>query len=159
MFLPLLCPGTILASAHSSELPAKLLLAPLVWVHRGNLVPPLQPLYDGHYAVLRLPGTGSTITVATDAVPVPSTGTATEVGPLTSSPPSRGQSSGGALWAPAFTPGDGQTSWVYSSNPVLHLYISCYVTLNKPVLSYLLLRLLPQYYYYACREHYDLKYS
>jgi hypothetical protein len=37
------------------------------------------------------------------------------------------------LWTPAYTPGDGQTSWVYSNNPVLHLYISCYVTVNKPV--------------------------
>jgi hypothetical protein len=47
-------------------------------------------------------------------------------------------------WTPAYTPGDGQTSWVYSTNPVLHLYmyISCYVTVNKPVLSYLLLCLL-----------------
>jgi hypothetical protein len=44
-----------------------------------------------------------------------------------------------------YTPGDGQTSWVYSNNPVLHLYISCYVTVNKPVLSYLSLRLLPQF--------------
>jgi hypothetical protein len=90
-----------------------------------------------------MPGTGGAITGATDAVPVPSTGTATEVGPLTSSPPSRGQSSGRALWTPADTPGDGQTSWVDSSNPVLHPYISCYVTVNKPVLSYLLMRLLP----------------
>jgi hypothetical protein len=76
--------------------------------------------------------------------PVPSTGTATEVGPLTSSPAGRGQSLGGALWTPAYTPGDGQTSWVYSTNSVLHLYISCYVTVNKPVLSYLLLCLLLQ---------------
>jgi hypothetical protein len=70
--------------------------------------------------------------------------TTTEVGPLTSSPPGRGQSLGGGLWTPAYTPGDGQTSQVYSNNPVLHLYISCYVTVNKPVLSYLSLRLLPQ---------------
>ncbi len=40
---------------------------------------------------------------------------------------------------------DDQTSWVYSSNPVQFLYISCYVTANKLVLSYLLLRFLPQY--------------
>ncbi len=50
------------------------------------------------------------------------------------------------LWTPAYTPGDGQTSRVYSNNPVLHLYISCYVTVNKTVLSYLLLRLLPQWW-------------
>ncbi len=36
-----------------SELPAELLSAPLIWVGRGGLVPPLQPLYDGPYAVLR----------------------------------------------------------------------------------------------------------
>ncbi len=40
----------------------------------------------------------------------------------------------------------GQTSWVYSSNPVQFLYISCYVTVNKLVLSYLLLHLLPQWW-------------
>ncbi len=76
-------------------------------------------------------------------VPVLSTGTATEVGSLTSSPPSRGQSLGVALWTSAYTIGDSQTSGVYFNNPVLHLYISCYVTVNKLVLSYLLLRLLP----------------
>jgi hypothetical protein len=32
---------------------------------------------------------------------------------------------------------------VYSNNYVLHLYIGCYVTVDKLVLSYLLLRLLP----------------
>jgi hypothetical protein len=35
-----------------SELPAELLSALLVWVRRGSLVPPLQPLYNGPYAVL-----------------------------------------------------------------------------------------------------------
>ncbi len=35
-----------------NELPGELLSAPLVWVHRGGVIPPLQPLYDGHYAVL-----------------------------------------------------------------------------------------------------------
>jgi hypothetical protein len=90
------------------------------------------------------PGTGGAITGAIDAVPVLSTGTVTEVGPLTSSPPGRGQSSGGALWTPAYTSGDGQTSRVFSNYPVLHLYISFYVTVNKPVLSCLLLHLLPQ---------------
>jgi hypothetical protein len=66
-----------------------------------------------------MPGTSGAITGATEGVPVSSTGTAKEVGPLTSSPPGRGQSSGGALWTPAYTPGDGQTSRVYSNNPVL----------------------------------------
>jgi hypothetical protein len=36
-----------------SELPADLLNARLVWVRRGSMVPPLHPLYDGPYAVLR----------------------------------------------------------------------------------------------------------
>ncbi len=36
----------------SSKLPAKLLSTPHVWVHRGGVVPPLQLLYDGPYAVL-----------------------------------------------------------------------------------------------------------
>jgi hypothetical protein len=36
-----------------SELPAEVLSAPLVWVCRGGVVPPLQPLYDGPYVVLR----------------------------------------------------------------------------------------------------------
>ncbi len=35
-----------------SELPAQLLSAPLVWVCRGGLIPPLQPLYNSPYAVL-----------------------------------------------------------------------------------------------------------
>ncbi len=73
----------------------------------------------------------------------PSTGTPKEVGPLTSSSSSRGQISGGALWRAAYTPGDSQTSPAYSSNPVQYLYISCYLIANKPVLSYLLLPLLP----------------
>ncbi len=75
-----------------------------------------------------MPGTDGTITGATDAVPVRSMGIATEVGRLTSSPPGQGQSSGRALWTRAYTPGNGQTSWVYSTNPVLHQYISCFVT-------------------------------
>jgi hypothetical protein len=37
----------------SDELPSDLLSAPLVWVHRGGVIPPLQLLYKGPYAVLR----------------------------------------------------------------------------------------------------------
>ncbi len=36
-----------------SELPSELLSVPLVWLRRGGPVPPLQPLYDNPYAVLR----------------------------------------------------------------------------------------------------------
>ncbi len=91
-----------------------------------------------------MPGTGGAFTASTDAVPVSSTDTAQEIGPLTSSPPSRGQSSGGALWRAAYTPADRLTRWVYSITLVQYLYISCYLSVNKPVLSYLLSRLLPQ---------------
>ncbi len=35
-----------------------------------------------------------------------------------------------------YTPVDGETNWVYSNNPVQYLYMKCYVTVNKPVLSY-----------------------
>ncbi len=52
-----------------------------------------------------MPGIDGAITGSTEAVPVLSTVTATEVRPLTSSPSSWGQSSGGALWRPAYTPG------------------------------------------------------
>jgi hypothetical protein len=58
-----------------------------------------------------MPGTGGAFTASTDAVPVSSTGTTQEVRPLTSSPPSRGQSSGGALWRAGYTPADRLTSW------------------------------------------------
>ncbi len=36
-----------------NELPGELLSAPLVWVRQGGVIPPLQPLYNGPYAVLR----------------------------------------------------------------------------------------------------------
>ncbi len=99
-----------------------------------------------------MPGTGGAFTGATDAVPDPSTGTAQEVGPLTSSPPSRGQSSGGALWTPANIPSR-RSDWsnVLQLTFAVHvqcLYISWYVTVNKPVLSYLSLCLLPQYFFF-----------
>ncbi len=91
-----------------------------------------------------MPGTGGAFTASTDAVPISSTGTAPEVGPLTSSPPSRGQSSGGAPWRAGYISGDHLTNWVYATTCVQYLYISCYLLDNKPELSYLLLCLLPQ---------------
>jgi hypothetical protein len=42
-----------LPSKLPSELPAELLSIPLIWVCHGGMVPPLQPLYDGPYAVVR----------------------------------------------------------------------------------------------------------
>ncbi len=90
------------------------------------------------------PGTGGAFTASTDVVPIPSTGAAPEVGPLTSSPPSRGQSLGGALWRAVYAPGEGQTSPAYSIHSVQYLYINQLLSVNKPVLLYLLLFLLPQ---------------
>ncbi len=49
----------------------------------------------------------------------------------------------GALWRAAYAPGDGQISPAYSSQPVQCLYINCLLSVNKPVLSYLLLHLVP----------------
>ncbi len=89
-----------------------------------------------------MPGTGGAITP---------TGTATEVGSLTSSPPSRGQSSGepcGHLPTPQLTV---LPVGVYSITVVQYLYISCYLSDNKPVLSYLLLHLLP--HTFLCYTH------
>ena len=48
-----------------NELPGDLLSAPLVWVRRGGVVPPLQPLYDGPYTVLRRGLRSFTIRVGT----------------------------------------------------------------------------------------------
>jgi hypothetical protein len=56
----------------STDLPSELLSTPLVWVCRGGLVPPLQPLYDGPYAVLRRGPRSFTIRVESldEVVPV-----------------------------------------------------------------------------------------
>ncbi len=35
------------SSQLPDEMPGDLLTAPLVWVRRGGVIPPLQPLYDG----------------------------------------------------------------------------------------------------------------
>jgi hypothetical protein len=49
------------------------------------------------------------------------------------------------LWRAVYAPGDGQTSLAYSSQSVQCLYINHLLSVNKLVLSYLLLRLLPRW--------------
>ncbi len=51
------------SSGLPSELPAELLSTRLVWIRRGGAVPPLQPLYDGPYAVIRRGGRSFTLRV------------------------------------------------------------------------------------------------
>jgi hypothetical protein len=46
-------PGHNSSTDLPSELPAELLSAPLIWFHQGGIIPSLQPLYNGPYAVLR----------------------------------------------------------------------------------------------------------
>jgi hypothetical protein len=52
------------------------------------------------------------------------------------------------VWRAVYAPGDGQTSPAYSSQSVQCWYINHLLSVNKQVLSYLLLRLLPQAYDY-----------
>ncbi len=61
----------------------------------------------------------------------PFTGTVQEIRPLTSSPSSRSQSSGGALWRTFYTSGDHQTSRVYLTTIRL-----CYKTSNYKTQNY-----------------------
>ncbi len=49
------------------------------------------------------------------------------------------------MWRAVYAPGDGQTSPAYSSQSVQRLYINHLMSVNKLVLSYLLLRLLLQW--------------
>jgi hypothetical protein len=50
-----------------------------------------------------------------------------------------------ALWTAASAPGDGQTSLAYCSQPVQFLYINRLLSINKPVLANLLMRMLPHH--------------
>ncbi len=62
------------------------------------------------------------------------------------------------LWRAAYAPGDGQTSPAYSSQPVQRMYINLLLSVNKPVLSYLLLCLLPHchcFHINSDKEHFN----
>jgi hypothetical protein len=114
MFLPLLCLGTILAltcPASSTEL----LSAPLVWVRRGGLVPPLQPLYDGPSAVLCRGPCSFTIRVGSqeEVVAVSCLKACTAVDATSGIPCCRGR-------LPGSRPGSlAATKWVSFSDPLV----------------------------------------
>ncbi len=88
-----------------SELPAKLLSAPLVWVRGGGLVPPLQPLYDGPYAVLRRGPRSFTIRVRSwdEVVAVSRLKACTAADATPGSPRRRGRPQGSPPGGPAAT--------------------------------------------------------
>jgi hypothetical protein len=79
-----------------SKLPAELLSAPLIWVRWGGLVPPLQPLYDGPYAVLRRGPCSFTIRVGSqdEVVAVSRLKACTAVDAMPGSPRRRGRPPG-----------------------------------------------------------------
>jgi hypothetical protein len=52
---------------------------------------------------------------------------------LTTSPSSRGQNSGGALWRAVYTPGDPRPSWVYSTTLVQ--YCTCIQAAIYPIIN------------------------
>ncbi len=58
------------SAQHPDDLPGNLLSAPLVLVRRGGVIPPLQLLYDGPYAVLRREPRSFTIRVGVRGSPV-----------------------------------------------------------------------------------------
>jgi hypothetical protein len=64
----------------------------------------VQEPFSGRGPVFCMPWTGGAIPVSTSAVPALSAVTASEIGPLTSPPAGRSQSSGGALRRPGYTP-------------------------------------------------------
>jgi hypothetical protein len=109
----------------------------------------VQELFFRSWTSFCTPWTGSAISASTAAVPIPSAVTATEVGSLTSPPAGRRQSSGVALLKPVLPASACNAVHVGTaplvSTPVHTPYINAYLFWNKPVLSYLLLCLLPQY--------------
>jgi hypothetical protein len=87
------------------ELPAELLSAPLVLVHRGGLVPPLQPLYDDPYVVLHRGPRSFTIRVGSrdEVVAVSHLKACTAANATPGSPHRRGRLPGSHPGGPAAT--------------------------------------------------------
>jgi transposase InsO family protein len=102
-----------------SELPAKLLSAPFIWVHWGGLVPPLQPLYNSPYAVLRRGPRSFTIRVGSrdEVVAISSLKACTAADATPGSPHHRVRPPGPHPGGPA------ATKQVSFSDPFLHILI------------------------------------
>ncbi len=98
-----------------SELPAELLSAPLVGVRWGGLIPPLQPLYDGPYAVLHCGPRSFTIRVGSrdEVVTVSRLKACTAADATPGSPCCRGTPPGPHPGSPA------ATKWVSFSDPLV----------------------------------------
>jgi hypothetical protein len=86
-----------------SKLSAKLLSAPLVWVRPGSVVPPLHPLYNSPYAILRRGPRSFTIRVGSrdEVIPVSCLKACTTVDTEPCSPCRRGRSPGSRPRGPA----------------------------------------------------------
>jgi hypothetical protein len=87
------------------ELPGDLLSAPLVWVHRGGVIPPLQRLYDGPYTVLRCGSRSFTIRVGSQdkVIAVSRLKACTAADVMPGSPRRRGRPPGSHPGGPAAT--------------------------------------------------------
>jgi hypothetical protein len=97
------------------ELPAELLSTPLVWVRQGIVVPPLQPLYDGPYTVLRRGPCSFTIRVGSrdEVVAVSHLKACTAADATPGNPRRRGR-------PPGSRPGGlATTKWVSFSDPLV----------------------------------------
>jgi hypothetical protein len=98
-----------------SELPAELLSNPLIWVCWDGIIPPLQPLYDGPYTVLRRGPRSFIIRVGSrdEVVAVSHLKACTAADAKPGSPPHHGR-------FPGFHPGDpAATKLVSFSDPLV----------------------------------------
>jgi hypothetical protein len=98
-------PGRNSSAQLPDELPGDLLSAPLVWVRRGGVIQPLQPLYDGPYTVLRRGPRSFTVRVKTrgEVIAVSRLKACTAADATPGSPRRRGRPPGSHPGGPAAT--------------------------------------------------------
>jgi hypothetical protein len=136
-----------------SKLPAELLSAPLVWVHRGGLVSLLQPLYDGPYAVLRCDPRSYTIRVGSrdEVVAVSCLKACTAANTTPGSPHRRGRPPGSHPGGPAAT-----KRVLFSDRWSLHLLFRRHHKMVPEPFSYLARRFLlarDRQRHHRCHRH------